>query len=299
MHQPVPKQAVAVAHEHAPGDGQVAVEPGVPQAAAVGLRFPLYWLLGFLASGTSRKAKMQAAHQPVPEQAVAVAHEHAPGDGQVAVEPDVPQAAAVGLRFPLYCFSGVLGSGTSRKAKMQAAHQPVPEQAVAVAHEHAPGDGQVAVEPGVPQAAAVGLHVDHEEPRLDALGARLQLQAGAAAAAHPSATQRGARIQGHGRQLAQLETNTWGTADSPKMLFCSWQCRGRLHNMLCCHCEMALLRMRLCCTVVHPSSMLYHWAPRQLYLYQRGPAEQRHGHHRSEGHLSVCAPTMWKPLPAS
>ena len=62
-----------------------------------------------------------------------------------------------------------------------AAHQPVPQQALAMAHKHPPGNRQVAVEPGVPQAAAVGLHVDHQEPRLNPLGAGLQLQAGAAA----------------------------------------------------------------------------------------------------------------------
>ena len=49
-----------------------------------------------------------------------------------------------------------------------------------MAQQHAAGDGEVAVEPGVPQAAAVCLHGQHLEARLVALGHRLQLQARAA-----------------------------------------------------------------------------------------------------------------------
>lgn len=59
------------------------------------------------------------------------------------------------------------------------AHQAV-HQAVALAQQGAAGYGEVAVEPGVPQAAAVRLHVQHAEAALGALGHRLQLQAGAA-----------------------------------------------------------------------------------------------------------------------
>lgn len=65
--------------------------------------------------------------------------------------------------------------------KNQAAHQTVLQAAAGGAHEDTAGDRQVAVEPGVPQAAAVRLHV-HRQPvlRLAELGDRLQLQARAA-----------------------------------------------------------------------------------------------------------------------
>jgi hypothetical protein len=63
----------------------------------------------------------------------------------------------------------------------RATHQAVLQAAAGGAHEDAAGDGQVAVEPGVPQAAAVRLHI-HRQPRLRLaeLGDRLQLQARAA-----------------------------------------------------------------------------------------------------------------------
>lgn len=59
------------------------------------------------------------------------------------------------------------------------AHQFV-DKALSLAHEHSASDGQVAVEPCVPQAAAVGLHIDRQKAGLDSLGAGLQLQARAA-----------------------------------------------------------------------------------------------------------------------
>lgn len=59
------------------------------------------------------------------------------------------------------------------------AHQAV-HQAVALAQQGAAGYRKIAVEPGVPQAATVRLHVQHAEAALGALGHRLQLQAGAA-----------------------------------------------------------------------------------------------------------------------
>ena len=62
-----------------------------------------------------------------------------------------------------------------------AAHQVVGEL-VPLPHKHAARHCEVAVEPGVPQSAPVGLHIDHLEARLLALGFWLQLQARAAAA---------------------------------------------------------------------------------------------------------------------
>jgi len=59
-------------------------------------------------------------------------------------------------------------------------HQAVLESPIGCPQQHAAGQRQVAVEPGVPQAAAVRLHIDHQEGLLLALGHRLQLQARAA-----------------------------------------------------------------------------------------------------------------------
>ncbi len=53
-------------------------------------------------------------------------------------------------------------------------------QAVLLADKDAAGDRQVAVEPRVPQAASIRLHVHRQEPSLDSLGVGFELQARAA-----------------------------------------------------------------------------------------------------------------------
>lgn len=53
-------------------------------------------------------------------------------------------------------------------------------KAVPIADEDTAGDRQVSVKPGVPQAAAIRLHINCQEAGLDPLGVRLQLQTGAA-----------------------------------------------------------------------------------------------------------------------
>ena len=49
-----------------------------------------------------------------------------------------------------------------------------------LAHQHPACHAQVAVKPGMPESTPIWLHIDHEEVRLDALGDRLQLEAGTA-----------------------------------------------------------------------------------------------------------------------
>ena len=55
-------------------------------------------------------------------------------------------------------------------------------QVVTLADKHAPGNGQVPVKPGVPEAASIWLHVDHHKAGLHSVRDGLQLQARAARA---------------------------------------------------------------------------------------------------------------------